>query len=133
MAAALRWRQRSPIATGYKGSEVRPGRAKRAAQVELTKIAEGGGGRFGNATRSGGGPVTDVDERPRGERGCSRELLVRRSGVGGKRGSVALDIFSKGPEAWRSGVGVLAHATRWEETRGAGWWHQAVADEGGRQ
>jgi hypothetical protein len=54
---------------GRGGSEVQPIRAKGAARVELTEMAEGGGGRFRNAMRGGGSPVTDMDERPRGERG----------------------------------------------------------------
>jgi hypothetical protein len=54
---------------GRGGSEVQPIRAKGAARVELTEMAEGGGGRFRNATRGGGSLVTDMDERLRGERG----------------------------------------------------------------
>jgi hypothetical protein len=57
---------------------VRLGSSKeeKALRIELTKVAEGGGGRIGNVARGGGGLVTDVDERLRGEKGGSRELLA---------------------------------------------------------
>jgi hypothetical protein len=60
------------------GSEVRPSRAKGAAQVELTEMVEGGGGL-----------VTDADERPRGEKaggGSGEEKGARRRSVFSSRG-----------------------------------------------
>jgi hypothetical protein len=72
------------------GSEVRPSRAKGAAQVELTKMVEGGGGRFRNAVKGGGGLVTDADERSRGEKagggGRGEEKGARRRSAFSSRG-----------------------------------------------
>jgi hypothetical protein len=79
-------------------SEVRPGRAKGATWVELIEMAEGSvsrfrnavrgnDDRFRNAVRGGGSSITGADERPRGERGGSRELLARRSGAGEEKGT----------------------------------------------